>query len=142
MTHIEIRGPDFKGALSGGTKTLFRLPGSTGVIPRVAVSEGAINALSLAALENIRPDTLYVATGGGMGPETIGALERLLQALTRHGGARHVAATDGDAPGERYATRLHELAGTAGVPSERLHPPPGHKDWNVLLQAQAGRDGR
>jgi hypothetical protein len=47
------------------------------VIPRLAVSEGAINALSLAALENIRPDTLYVATGGGMVPETIGRLERL-----------------------------------------------------------------
>ena len=27
VTHIEIRGPDFRGALRGGTKTLFRLPG-------------------------------------------------------------------------------------------------------------------
>jgi len=139
VTHIEIRGPDFKGALSGGTKTLFRLPGSIGVITRLAVSEGAINALSLAALENIRPNTLYVATGGGMGPETISALKRLLQALALHNYPRLVVATDGDAAGERYATRLHELVGAAGVPSERLHPPPGHEDWNALLQAQAGR---
>ena len=37
-------------------------------VRRIAIAEGAIDALSLASLEGSRADTLYVATGGGMGP--------------------------------------------------------------------------
>ena len=74
VTHIEIRGPDLKGSVRGGHKTLFRL--AVGQQPRrLAVTEAPIDALSLAALEGVRTDTLYVATGGGMGPGTIAALD-------------------------------------------------------------------
>jgi hypothetical protein len=37
---------------------------------------------SLAAIERLRPDTLYVSTGGSMGPETIATLEQLLAGLS------------------------------------------------------------
>ena len=67
LTGIEMRGPDYRNFSAGGGKTLFRLSGGSGAPPRVAVCEAAIDALSLATIEECRPDTLYAATGGGMG---------------------------------------------------------------------------
>jgi hypothetical protein len=129
VTHIEIRGPDFKGSVRGGTKTLFRLPGSERVV-RLAVTEAPIDALSLAALEGIRADTLYLATGGGMGPGTEQALGRALAAISGVPGAILTSATDADAAGDRYAARHAELAATAGVAFGRLRP----TDWNELIR--------
>ena len=77
LTGIEMRGPDYHNFSAGGGKTLFRLPGGTGPLSRVAVCEGAIDAFSLAAIERCRTDTLYAATSGGMGPETLIALQQL-----------------------------------------------------------------
>jgi hypothetical protein len=48
------------------------------LLPRLVVTEAAIHSLSLVAIEHLRGDTLYPATGGGMGPGTITALETLL----------------------------------------------------------------
>ena len=50
-------------------------------IERVAIVEAPIDALSLAAIENMRRDTLYVATGGGIGPGTRDALRAVLISL-------------------------------------------------------------
>jgi Protein of unknown function (DUF3991) len=68
LTGIEMRGSDYRNFSAGGDKTLFRLPGGPGPLTRVAVCEAAIDALSLAAIERLRRDTLYAATAGGMGP--------------------------------------------------------------------------
>jgi hypothetical protein len=38
--------------------------------PAWSSAEAPIDALSVAALEAIRTDTLYAATGGGIGPAT------------------------------------------------------------------------
>ena len=67
VTHVEIRGPDYRGALKDGAKILFRLSLATGTPARFVLAEAPIDALSLAAIEGIRADTLYAATGGGMG---------------------------------------------------------------------------
>jgi hypothetical protein len=75
---VDVRGPTYKGSLTGGVKALFRLPSSGPPLPRLVVTEAAIDTLSLAAIENLRRDTLYALTGGGMGPGTIAALEALL----------------------------------------------------------------
>jgi hypothetical protein len=79
LTGIEMRGSDYRNFSAGGEKTLFRLPGGPGPLHRVAACEAAIDALSLAAIESTRDDTLYTATAGGMGPETVVALRQLLQ---------------------------------------------------------------
>jgi hypothetical protein len=129
VTHIEIRGPDFKGSVRGGVKSLFRLPGSQRVV-RLAVTEAPIDALSLAALEGIRADTLYVATGGGMGPGTEQALGRALAAISGVPGAILTSATDADAAGDRYAARHAEIAAAAGIAFGRLRP----TDWNELIR--------
>ena len=136
LTGMEMRGPDWRGFSAGHDKTLFRLPGGTAAPTRLAVCEAAIDALSLAALEDLRADTLYVATTGGMGPPTVACLDALLLELAGRPGAVLVAATDADAPGCRHAARLAGMAEAAGVRSERLLPPGGHNDWNDALVAR------
>ena len=136
LTGIEMRGPSFRGFSPGGDKSLFRLSGSSStslvVALRLVVAEAPIDALSLAAIEQLRADSLYVATAGGMGPETIRALERLLETLASTSGAVVVAATDADRAGDGYADRLQAMAESAGVRFERLRP--SAKDWNDELK--------
>ena len=67
VAHVDIRGPTYKGSLIGGAKSLFRMPLSTPIRPRLVLAEAAIDALSVAAIENLRDDTLYAASGGAWG---------------------------------------------------------------------------
>jgi hypothetical protein len=139
LTGIEMRGPEWRGFSAGGSKTLFRLPGGAGLLPRVAVCEAAIDALSLAAIEHVRRDTLYAATAGGMGPATLAALRQSLRGLSADNAALLVAATDADAAGRRMADRLAALAAGIGARCDVILPPDGLNDWNDALCA--GGDG-
>ena len=58
-----MRGPDYHNFSAGGAKTLFRLPGGSGPLPRIAVCEGSIDALSLAAIERSRDAGVGQASG-------------------------------------------------------------------------------
>jgi hypothetical protein len=138
VTHIEVRGPDFRGSLRGGRKSLFRLAGGEQQPARLAVTEAPIDALSLAALEGVRADTLYAATGGGMGPGTIEALESELVRVASLPDALMLSATDANAAGERYAARHAELAAAAGIAFARLTPTTG-ADWNDVIQQRRRR---
>ena len=114
LTGIEIRGPDYRGFSTGGDKTLFRLHGapidSRTPVTRLAVTEAPIDAMSLAAIERLRGDTVYLGTAGGMGPHTLKALEQLFQSIAGNPSALAVAAFDADPQGERYAVFLAEMA--------------------------------
>ena len=134
VSHVEIRGPDYRGSLRGGTKTLFRF-GRAGKGGRLAVTEAPIDALSLAAIDGRRADTLYVATGGGIGPGTVSALRDAIGVIAAVPGACLVAATDANQAGDRYADRLSEIAAEAGISVERLRPI-GATDWNDILQGR------
>jgi hypothetical protein len=133
VSHVEIRGPDFRGSLRGGHKTLFHLPAAQARATRLAVVEAPIDALSLAALEGGRPDTAYVATGGGIGPGTQQAIQRLLDAMRHIPNALLVGATDANLAGDRYADHHAETAAAAGVRFQRLRPE-GQIDWNDVLK--------
>jgi len=135
LTGIEMRGPDYHNFSAGGAKTLFRLPGGSGPLPRIVVCEGSIDALSLAAIEQSRDDTLYAATAGGMGPETADTLLQLLQILAIDPATILIAATDADIAGRRHAARLEGLAVEAGVRFGTILPPDGLNDWNDALRA-------
>ena len=104
---------------------------------RLAVCESAIEALSLAAVEELRPNTLYTGTAGGIGPGTVAALQQELAMLSGNPGAMLIAATNADDAGHRYAERLEEFARAASVRFERILPPGGVKDWNDHLRARA-----
>jgi hypothetical protein len=136
VTGIEMRGPAWRGFSAGGGKTLFRFPGGPGPLPRLAVCEAAIDALSLAAIEHRRDDTLYAATAGGIGPGTVTALHALLRDRVADPAGILVVATDADGPGRRLAARLTALAAASGVRSEAILPPDGLNDWNDALRAR------
>jgi hypothetical protein len=129
LTGWEERGRDWRGFSTGGTKILFRLGRSDAL--RICVAEAAIDAMSLAALEAMRCDTLYLSTGGGWGPATVGAL----RAFAARPGITLVAATDRNKQGDRYAERLAILAAEAGCSMKRLVP--AHDDWNEDMQQRA-----
>lgn len=138
VTGWEERGADWRGFATGGTKVLFRF-GSTPA-RRLCVTEAAIDAMSLAALEGTREGTLYLSTGGGWSPATEVALRDL--ALLPAG--QIVAATDANPQGEAYADRLRSLAEELGCQWLRLRPPAD--DWNDFLKLRqnekAGRRDR
>jgi hypothetical protein len=134
LTGIEMRGSDYRNFSAGGGKTLFRLPGGSGHLTRVAVCEAAVDAMSLAAIECSRRDTLYAATAGGMGPATITALQELLRDLAADPAGILIAATDADTAGRRCAIRLAGMATEAGVRFDTILPPDGLNDWNDALR--------
>lgn len=129
VTGWEERGPEWRGFASGGGKVLFRL-GHKGAI-RICVTEAAIDAMSLAAIERIRRDTLYVSTGGGWSPGT----ETAIRALAARPAVRLLAATDANPQGEVFVSRLRELAAELSCDFERLKPTA--EDWNAMLQEAA-----
>jgi hypothetical protein len=141
ISHVDIRGPTYKGSLAGGAKSLFRLPWSAQVFSRLVLAEAAIDALSVAAIESLRADTLYAATGGGMGPGTIGALESLLASMAMLPGALFCSATDANGAGDRFAERHRSLAEKFSVPFARLRPPIEGSDWNDVLRAHSQHQG-
>jgi hypothetical protein len=133
LTGIEMREANYRNFSAGGEKTLFRLPGGPGCLSRVTVCESAIDAMSLAAIEGIRRDTLYAATTGGMGPGTIASLQKLLQILAADPAGLLIAAMDADIAGQRYAVRLQHMAMEAAVRFDQILPPDGLNDWNDAL---------
>ena len=98
----EERGPEWRGFSKGGSKVLFRIGSSRA--SRLCVTEAAVDALSLAALNVIasRP------------------------------GCQIIAATDSDPQGDVYAERLRLIAQSTGSDWQRLRPPAD--DWNDVLQ--------
>jgi Toprim-like len=86
---------------------------------------------------NLREDTLYGATGGGMGPSTIAALKALLGRIAMLPGALFCSATDANGAGDRFAERHRSLARQFAVPFERLPPPIDGADWNDVLRERA-----
>ncbi|GEO86857.1 MULTISPECIES: DUF3991 and toprim domain-containing protein [Alphaproteobacteria] len=122
----EERGPEWRGFSTGGSKVLFRLgPGDAN---RLCVTEAAIDAMSLAALEGPREKTLYLSTGGGWSPAT----DTVLAALAARSVMNLVAATDANSQGDVYAERLRVIAERACCDWQRLRPPA--EDWNDVLQ--------
>lgn len=93
----EERGPAWRGFASGGAKTLFRL--GPAYARRLCVTEAAIDAMSLAAIEGVREGTLYVSTGGGWSPTT----EAALRSLISRSATQVVGATDANPQGEIFA---------------------------------------
>jgi hypothetical protein len=122
----EGRGPEWRGFATGGRKILFRF--GAGRASRLCVTEAAIDALSLAAIEGMREGTLYLSTGGGWAPATAAALLRLATGPD----TQLVAATDGNSQGDAYADRLRALSEDVGCAWLRLRPPAD--DWNEVLK--------
>lgn len=130
----EERGPNWRGFSSGGSKVLFRF-GTTDAT-RMCVTEAAIDAMSLAAIEGVREGTLYVSTGGGWSPTTEVALRQLLS----RSDTQLVGATDANTQGDSFADRLRAMAEEMSRDWLRLRPPAD--DWNAVLQERKRENAR
>lgn len=136
----EGRGPKWRGFATGGSKILFAL--DAGLAKRLCVTEAAIDAMSLAAIEGMRDGTLYLSTGGGWAPATAAALRSFCEAPD----IQLVAATDANAQGNAFADRLRQLAEEVGCDFMRLRP--SADDWNEVLKQkqrekeELGKGGR
>lgn len=123
----EERGPEWRGFSTGGAKQLFRFGAARP--SRVCVTEAAIDAMSLAAIEGLRHGTAYVSTGGGWSPAT----EAAIRALAARPGVQLVAATDSNLQGDVFGDRIRAIALDAGAAYDRLRP--DSEDWNDELKA-------
>jgi len=126
----EERGPAWRGFATGGAKGLFWLGDAKA--PRVCITEAAIDAMSLAAIEAGRGATAYVSTGGGWSPAT----EELICDLANRK-VHHVAATDNNRQGEIYADRIRAITKETSTKYGRARP--RTDDWNDELKAVVGR---
>ncbi|WP_294536803.1 DUF3991 and TOPRIM domain-containing protein [uncultured Rhodoblastus sp.] len=137
VIHVDVRGPTYTGSLTGGSKSLFVFPfDKKRRRYRFVLAEAPIDALSLAAFEYPREDTIYAATAGGMGPTTIEAIKAHLLSIKNLPNAQFDSATDANAAGDRYAARHEEFAQNIGVPFRRLRPAIEGQDWNDVLQSR------
>ena len=131
VTGWEERGPQWRGFATGGSKRLFQFGAANP--RRLCVTEAAIDALSLAAIEatcaQFIAETIYVSTGGGWSPNT----DALLRDYAQTFGLLLIAATDRNRQGETYAERLRLIAQLAGCRFSRLLP--DNEDWNEDLKA-------
>lgn len=132
VTGWEERGPEWRGFASGGGKVLFRFGPNDAI--RLCITEAAIDAVSLAAIDNLRFDSLYLSTGGGWAPAT----EAAIRMLAARPNVQLVAATDNNAQGEVYAGRIEAIAVAASCGYERLAP--AQEDWNEELRASRRRE--
>ena len=121
----EERGPNWRGFAAGGSKTLFQLGEERA--QRLCVTEAAIDAMSLAAIEGCRIDTIYASTGGGWAP----ASDQLIRSLAARPGSLVVAASDANDQGDVYAARLRKIAAAVGAAFVRLWPEA--EDWNAQI---------
>ncbi|MFZ5693253.1 MAG: DUF3991 domain-containing protein [Pseudomonadota bacterium] len=126
VTGWEERGPDWRGFANAGSKRLFRF--GTHQPSRVCITEAAIDALSVAAFEGLRHDTLYASTGGGWAPAT----EDDLKALAARPNIQLVAATDSNIQGDVFGDRIRAITTQAGCGFGRLRS--RFDDWNADLQ--------
>ena len=125
--------PDFQRFADGGLKSLFRLPLKGPPLPRLVLTEAAIDALSVAASRvpwrhALRRDRRRHRAGHDR---------------RARGAARDIAtlpdalfcsATDANGPGDRFADRHRSLAEKFGIPFARLRPPIEGGDWNDVLR--------
>lgn len=132
VTGWEERGPQWRGFSTGGAKMLFRFGNIEA--SRLCVTEAAIDAMSLGALEGLRSDSLYLSAGGGWAPAT----ETALRMLAKQRNRLLIAATDSDRQGGVYADRLSAIAADTGCEFSRLCP--DRNDWNADLRAREEGD--
>jgi len=121
----EERGAEWRGFANEGEKRHFRF----GSIPfkRLCVTESAIDAMSLAAIERLLPETLYLSTGGGWS----NLLSHDFVALMTVTKALVCAAFDADDQGDVFTERLFKMATEHHCCFMRLIP--RTKDWNEDL---------
>lgn len=126
----EMKNRGFTGFAAGGSKGLW-FSRTKPTDARLVIAEGALDALSYAALF---PDehTRYFSTGGSLNPDQPALIRAALAKMPAP--AALILATDNDEAGNALAATIQSLAPPAMDISRPL--PTTGKDWNDQLRAQ------
>ena len=118
---------------AGGTRSLFVVrAGSAGDIEALVVTEGAVDALSLAQIDGCPARHAFLSTAGAPSRsqrELIDLTAGILPSV------RTVVARDHDEAGERQAGTLRERLGVPPHVTVRRRRPPENTDWNDVVNA-------
>ena len=135
LTGFEIGPPDgARRFATGGTRSLFAVrAGTAGNLEALVVTEGAVNALSLAQIDGCPASQAFLSTAGAPSRrqcEQIGLAARTLPNVRLV-----VLAQDGDEAGDRQAETLRERLKVPPHVTLRRRRPPGNTDWNDVVNA-------
>lgn len=135
LTGFEIGPPEgARRFATGGTRSLFALRAGTAEdLQALVVAEGAVNALSLAQIDQCPASRAFLSTAGAPSPrqcEQIGLAARLLPGLRTV-----ILAQDNDEAGERQAETLRERAQIPARVAIQRRRPPENADWNDIVRA-------
>ncbi len=120
--------------LRGSQKALFRLAGGDSPT-RIVFTEQPAEALAIAQIEKLRPDTLYVASAGSLSAGSSKALAEELKKIAELPGAELGIATNRGNQGETTAQYVAKVAETAGVQTVRYAPTDKSFTWTAYLKA-------
>ena len=135
----EIKNRGFTGFAAGGQKGLW-FSHTQRDDRRLILTEGAIDALSYAALfPDVKDQTRYASLGGKPSARQMGLLQAAIAKLPKE--AEIVAAFDADPAGRRLAGELRQIVANVASRTERSdlifksHSPTQEgEDWNIVLQ--------
>lgn len=120
--------------LRGSQKALVRLAGGDAPT-RIVFTEQPSEALAIAQIEKLRPDTLYVASAGSLSTGSSKALAEELRKIAELPGAELGIATNRGNQGESTAQYVAKVAETAGVQTVRYAPTDKSFTWTAYLKA-------
>lgn len=137
LTGFEIGPPDGpRRFATGGTRSLFAVrAGSAGDLEALVITEGAVDALSLAQIDGCPAGQAFLSTAGAPSRsqrEQIGRAASVLPNVRTV-----VLAQDHDEAGERQAETLRERLKVPPHVTVRRRRPPENADWNDVVNADA-----
>ena len=133
LTGFEIGPPDgARRFATGGTRSLFALcAGTAGDLRALVITEGAVNALSLAQIERCPTHHAFLSTAGAPSQRQCRQIGLAARRLPNLGTV--ILAQDHDAAGERQAETVRERARIPPHVTFRRHRPPENTDWNDIV---------
>lgn len=137
LTGFEIGPPDGpRRFATGGTRSLFAVrAGTAGDLEALVITEGAVDALSLAQIDGCPAGHAFLSTAGAPSRsqrEQIGRAASVLPNVRTV-----ILAQDGDEAGERQAETLRERLKLPPHVTVRRRRPPKNADWNDVVNADA-----
>ncbi len=132
LTGFEIGPPDgVRRFATGGTRSLFALCADAENLNALVITEGAVNALSLAQINQCPTRQAFLSTAGAPSSRQCRQITRAAHRLPNL--KTVILAQDHDEAGERQAETLREKVHLPTHVAFHRHRPPENTDWNDIV---------
>ena len=134
LTGFEISPPDrHRRFAPGGTRSLFALhAANANTLSTLVITEGAINAISLAQIDHCPTDHAFLSTAGAPGAAQRAQIRLAAQRLPNL--TRILLAQDADNSGDRQANTLRNKIALPPHVTFHRRRPPDNTDWNDIVK--------